>query len=73
MPGVILAKKIRESRGLNAWEMHKRMGKKTVQAYLSLERKAKRVTTRDFLSLWEISELSAEDFLSLAVKCAKKE
>lgn len=52
--GMKLAKKVREFAKLNPWEMYQRMGKKTVQAYLSLERKAKRITLDDLNKLEEI-------------------
>lgn len=52
--GMKIAKKVREFAGLNPWEMYKKMGKKTVQAYLSLERKAKRITLTDLNKLEEI-------------------
>lgn len=52
--GMKIAKKVREFAGLNPWEMYQRMGKKTVQAYLSLERKAKRITLEDLNKLEEI-------------------
>ena len=71
-----LAKKIREMAGLNPWNMHKRMKKKTVQAYLSLERTAKRITLEDFFALERIFVEeglgSTSDFLDLARKLAKK-
>lgn len=54
MQNVKLAKIIREFAGLNPWEMHKKMGKKSVQAYLSLERKAKRITPQDLAALEQI-------------------
>lgn len=71
-----LAKKIREMAGLNPWNMHKRMKKKTVQAYLSLERTAKRITLEDFFALERIFVEeglgSTSDFVDLARKLAKK-
>lgn len=71
-----LAKKIREMAGLNPWNMHKRMKKKTVQAYLSLERTAKRITLEDFFALERIFVEeglgSTSDFLDVARKLAKK-
>lgn len=54
LSGMKIAKEVREFAGLNPWEMHKRMEKKTVQAYLSLERKAVRISLRDFNKLEEI-------------------
>lgn len=54
LPVMKLAKKVRDFAKLNAWEMHKKMGKKTVQAYLSLERKAKRITLADLNKLEDI-------------------
>lgn len=51
MKGVKLVKIVREFLKLNPWEMHKKMKKKTVQSYLSLERKAERITIEDFLLL----------------------
>jgi hypothetical protein len=52
--GMKLVKKVRDFAKLNAWEMHKLMKKKTVQAYLSLERKAKRITLEDLNRLEDI-------------------
>lgn len=49
-----LAKIVRESAGLNPWSMYKRMGKKTIQAYLSMERSAKRISLEDFFRLEQI-------------------
>lgn len=66
--GMKIAKKVREFAGLNPWEMYQRMGKKTVQAYLSLERKAKRITLEDLNKLEEIyiaSGGSLENFRKL--------
>ena len=51
---VKIAKIVREAAGLNAWAMHKLMGKKTVQAYLSLERAAKRISLTDLYKLEKI-------------------
>lgn len=77
MSGVKLAAIIREKAGLKPWEMHKRMGKKTVQAYLSLERSAKRITPKDFTALEQIFIEEAlgdhGDFWELVKKCAKSE
>lgn len=74
--GMILAKKVRESAGLNPWAMHKRMGKKTVQAYLSLERSAKRISLDDYFALeriWIEEKCgSASEFQDLARRCIKK-
>ena len=68
LQGMKLAKKVREFANLNPWEMYQRMGKKTVQAYLSLERKAKRITLEDLNKLEEIyiaSGGSLENFRKL--------
>jgi len=54
LPTVKIAKIVREAAGLNPWNMYKRLGKKTVQAYLSLERSAKRISLKDFYKLEEI-------------------
>jgi hypothetical protein len=71
-----LVKKVREAAKLNAWAMHKKMGKKTVQAYLSLERSAKRISLEDLFALEKIwieeGCGSASDFQDLARKCTKK-
>lgn len=73
---MLLAKKVREIAKLNPWNMYQRMGKKTVQAYLSLERSAKRISLEDFYSLERIfiEEKcgSKEDFDKLARSSAKK-
>lgn len=52
--GMKIAKKVRDFAGLNAWKMSQAMGKKTVQAYLSLERKAKRISLEDLNKLEDI-------------------
>lgn len=49
-----LAKIVRESAGLNAWTMKSRMNKRSIQAYLSMERSAKRITLEDFYMLEKI-------------------
>lgn len=49
-----LVKKVRESAGLGPWAMYKLMKKKSVQAYLSLERNAKRITLADLVMLEQI-------------------
>ena len=75
MSGVELAKIVREFRGWNPWEMHKAMKKKTVQAYLSLERSAQRITLADLETLESLyieGGGTAEDFKKLQRKCAKK-
>lgn len=71
MKGMKTAKKVREFKGLNPWEMHKAMGKKTVQAYLSLERKAQRMTEFDFVRLCEIYGKGDRAFMDLVRECAK--
>ncbi len=75
--GMLIAKKVRELAKLNPWVMHKRMNKKTVQAYLSLERSAKRITLEDYFRLEAIFIESgggtADQFHDLARKCAKKD
>lgn len=71
-----LAKIVREFAGLNAWKMYKLMGKKTVQSYLSFERKAKTLELKDFFALERIYVQhggTKEDFDKLARKCAKQE
>ncbi len=70
-----LAKLVREFARLNNWQMYQRMGKKTVQSYLSFERSAKRMTLEDFYLLekiWIESGGSKEGFEDLARKCSKK-
>jgi len=71
-----LVKIIREKLKLNPWKMHKLMSKKTLQAYLSLERKAARITLRD-LELLEQAYIAGgfttESFKALQDKCAKEE
>lgn len=72
---VLLAKKVREFAGLNAWEMYKRMGKKSVQAYLSLERKAQRISLADLVALRAIyidNGGNIKAFDELLVECAGK-
>lgn len=75
LPSMKLVKKVRESAGLNAWAMHKRMGKKTVQAYLSLERSAKRISLTDFFLLekiWIEEKCGTkEEFVDLARSCSR--
>lgn len=77
LPEMKLVKKVREIAGLNPWNMHKLMGKKSVQAYLSLERSAKRISLRDYFQLEQIwiekKCGSREDFHELARQCATKE
>lgn len=76
LPTVRIAKIVRESADLNAWAMHKLMGKKSVQAYLSLERSAKRISLKDFYRLEEIwlekKCGSREQFHEMARSHAKK-
>lgn len=70
--GMKIAKKVREFAGLNPWEMYQRMGKKTVQAYLSLERKAKRITLEDLNALEDIyiaAGGTSDEFNALRRKC----
>lgn len=71
-----LAKKVRELAKLNAWTMHKLMNKKTVQAYLSLERSAKRISLEDLYSLEKIFVDhgcgSRDEFQEIARKLAAK-
>lgn len=75
MAGVELAKIVREYLGLNPWEMHKAMGKKSVQAYLSLERKAERITLADLAALEDLyikGGGNAKKFKELQNKCARE-
>lgn len=72
LSGMKLAKKVREFAGLNPWEMFQRMNKKTVQSYLSLERKAERITLKDLNRLEEIyieAGGSLENFRKLQKEC----
>jgi hypothetical protein len=76
LPAMLLVKKVREFAGLNPWSMYKLMGRKTIQAYLSLERSAKRISLPDFYKLEEIYIShggTREDFDTLARKCARSE
>lgn len=71
-----LAQKVREFAGLNPWKMSQAMGKEKVQSYLSLERKAQRITLSDLLSLERIyikAGGTKEQFDDLVRKCAKVE
>lgn len=71
-----LAKIVRDFAGLNPWKMHQLMGKKSVQAYLSLERSAKRISLDDFYKLEEIwleNGGKKEDFHAQARKLAVKQ
>lgn len=54
IPAMKIAKIVRQSAELNAWAMYKKMGKKSVQAYLSLERSAKRISLKDLYALERI-------------------
>lgn len=75
MSGVKLVKIVREFLGLNPWNMSQRMNKKTVQAYLSLERKAERITLADLETLEELyieGGGSAKKFKELQRQCAKE-
>lgn len=76
LPAMRIAKIVRETAGLTAWKMHQRMGKKSVQAYLSLERSAKRISLIDFYRLEDVWVEegcgSREEFHALARKTAKK-
>lgn len=71
-----LAQKVREFAGLNPWKMSQKLGKNSVQAYLSLERKAQRITLKDFLSLEAVyieAGGTKSDFDDLVRKCARGE
>lgn len=76
LPTMLLVKKVRESAGLTPWVMFKKMGKKTIQAYLSLERSAKRISLDDYFALERIFIEhkcgDSSDFHELARKCSKK-
>ncbi len=73
---MVLVKKVRELAGLNPWVMHQKMGKSSVQSYLSLERTAKRISLEDLFALERIfidakcGDIS--DFRELALKCTKR-
>lgn len=74
---MILVKKVRELAKLNPWAMHKRMGKKTVQSYLFLERTAKKLSLEEYFKLEQIFREAgcgtADQFRELAMKCQKKD
>lgn len=76
LPSMKIVKIVRETAGLNAWAMHKKMGKNSVQAYLSLERSAKRISLKDFYALeriWiEESCGTSEEFHAKARQVAEK-
>ena len=77
LPTMLLVKKVREIAGLNPWAMHKLMGKNSIQAYLSLERSAKRISLADYFQLEKIwverNCGSSDEFHRLARECATKE
>lgn len=76
LPGMKLAKIVRDFAGLRPWAMHKRMGKKTIQSYLSFERSAKRMTLTDYFRLESVyieAGGSKGEFERLARDCASKE
>ena len=50
-----IVKKVREFAGLNPYKMFKQMGKKTLQAYLMLERTSKRISATDLAALKEVT------------------
>lgn len=71
-----LAERVRKFAKLNAWKMHKAMKKKSVQAYISLEESAKRITLTDFYHLERIyveAGGTKEEFDRMARECAAKE
>lgn len=75
MAGVELVKIIREKLKLNPWKMSQKMGKE-VQSYLSLERKAQRITLSDLERLeqiWLEAGKTAEEFKKYQRECAKRE
>ncbi len=67
MSGMRLAKIIRESKGLKPWQMHKVLGRKSVQSYLQFERSAKKVTLSELIKLYELSELSLDEFWRILI------
>ena len=70
---MLLAKKVREFAKLNAWKMHQMMGKNSVQAYLSLERSAQRISLKDLIALRNIYTEhggTVEAFDKLVERCA---
>lgn len=75
LSGMKLAKIVRETAGLNPWQMYRKMNRKSVQSYISFEKEAKRITLEDFFLLekiWLESGRSKEEFQEIARKCAKK-
>jgi hypothetical protein len=64
MYGMQLAKKIRESLGLSCWGMKKRLNKKSIQAYLYLERESRAVKIADLIALQELSGMTLDRFWS---------
>ncbi len=71
---MLLAKKVREFAKITSWKMHQEMGKNSVQAYLSLERSAQRISLADLLSLKRIyieAGGTTEAFDKLVEKCAE--
>lgn len=76
VPAMKLAKIVREFAGLNPWRMTRAMEKKTIQAYQSFERSAKRLTLKDYFKLEQVyvdHGGNREDFDALARKCAKRD
>lgn len=73
---MLLIKKIRELANLNPWQMHKKMKRRSIQSYLSLEREGKRVSLQDLCLLYDVySEYNCgglEQFFELIRKCSKK-
>ena len=58
-------KKIRESRGLNPYQMQKLLGIKSTQVYLQFENAKESLNAEKLINLWDVSEMDGNDFLEL--------
>jgi len=71
-----IVKIVRVTAKLKPWVMFQRMGKKSIQAYLSLERSAKRISLKDFYALeriWVEEKCgTAEEFHKIAREISEK-
>ncbi len=69
---MLFVKKIRKKLGLNKYQLGKELGFKTTQAYISFENAKHSINAEKMIRLWQLSELSAEEFLQMIAKEVKK-
>ena len=69
---MLFIKKIRQKLRLNKYHMGKELGFKNTQAYINFENTQYSINAQKMIRLWQISELSAQEFLEIIAQDVKQ-